>query len=386
MSPNENSRFQAMPSHAVNVTSDSDRSEPSLSEVLLMLMAVFGVYLLIVGRSRDFWKISISWGDNHGYLDIASIIQNWHFAGGAAPVHFWGLPYMIVGISRLFSVPELMALVLVSTLGSLTMCISVHRLYGGWVAIAVFGFINYRWIYMSMEGGAEPLFMCLVYASFLAARRGQWNIASLLASLSTIVRPLGVFALLAFAAILLMRRSYRQLTAITLIGLGMGVLYFVPLWTLLGSPFANFIACRADWAPSGLPLTYPFGSLVFNYLAAYQLRWPVVVWSIAWLVMALLGAVAMWFPRNRQRLSVSNQPEALFAVMYILFIVSYNYAEGVAWDLPRFLMPIYPLLLLSLRNWIPKNRLVLWAAAGLSALMASAAMVGFRNVFGFSLP
>jgi hypothetical protein len=72
--------------------------------------------------------------------------------------------------------------------------------------------------------------------------------------------------------------------------------------------------------------------------------------------------------------------------MYILFIVSYNYAEGVAWDLPRFLMPIYPLLLLSLRNWIPKNRLVLWAAAGLSALMASAAMVGFRNVFGFSLP
>ena len=49
-------------------------------------------------------------------------------------------------------------------------------------------------------------------------------------------------------------------------------------------------------------------------------------------------------------------------------------------------MPIAPLLLFSLRDSIPRDRRVLWPAALLAAVLASAAMVGFRHVLGFKLP
>lgn len=351
-----------------------------------MFAMVCTMHLLAVCRVKNFWGVALSWGDNVPYLQIVTIIRNWHYSGVHRVQLFWGFPYAIAGLSKLFSIPELVALVLISTLASLAVCILVHRLYGGWVAAATFSFINYLWILISVEGGSEPLFMCLVYASFLAARSSRWKIAGLLASLGTTVRPVGVFALLAFAAVLGMRKSYRQLTAITLIGLAIGTLYVVPLWIILGSPFANFIGYREDWSPHGWPLTYPFGAIIPRYLALHNTRWINVVLSTIWLAMALVGTVAIWLPRNRQRFWAKCQPDVLFASIYTLFFVSYNAVEYVAWDLSRFLMPVFPVFLLSLRDWIPKDRRVLWGAALLSALLSSAAMVGFKNVFGFRLP
>ncbi len=368
-----------------NIAAAAERKEPSLSEVLLMLVTVFALHLLTICRVKNFWDVAAVWGDNGPYLGVVAIIRNWHFAGGERPWHFWGFPYAIAGISRLFSIPELMALVMISMLGSLAVCVLVHRLYGGWVAAAFLFLINYRWIVASVEGGSEPLFMCLLFASFLATRVGRWNASALLASLSTTVRPVGVFALLCFAIVLARRRSYRQLSAITLIGLAVGVLYVVPLWLLLGSPFANFSGYKGDWGPHGWPLTYPFGALVSSFLAALDTsRWPNLVMCAAWAVVALVGTVAMWLPRNRERCSM-YRPEALFASIYTLFFLSYNFSD-IAGDLPRFLIPVIPLLLFSLRDWIPRDRRVLWGGAVLSAFLSSAAMVGFKNVFGFRLP
>jgi hypothetical protein len=302
------------------------------------------------------------------------------------PWHFWGFPYAIAGISKLFSVPELVALVTISMLGSLAVCVLVHRLYGGWVA-AVFIFINFEWMQLSVEGGSEPLFMCLLYASFLAARSSRWNLAALLASLSTTVRPVGVFALLCYAVVLARRRSYRKLAAITLIGLAIGVLYVVPVWMILGSPFGNFVGYRDCWGTHRWPLTYPFSAWVSSYLLALygNTRWYMLVFFAVWPVVALAGTVAIWLPGNRQRFSAMYQPEALFASMYTLFFLSYTDA-ALDVVLSRFLIPVLPLLLFSLRDWIPRNRRVLWGGAVVSALLSSAALVHFKNVFGFRLP
>ena len=49
------------------------------------------------------------------------------------------------------------------------------------------------------------------------------------------------------------------------------------------------------------------------------------------------------------------------------------------------MVPALPLLLFSLRHSIPHDRRVLWGAAVLSALMASADLVHFRNVFPASV-
>jgi hypothetical protein len=368
----------------VKIAAASEPKEPSLSEVLLMVTLVFTLHLLLVCRVSNFWDVGSRWGDNSAYLQLTAIISHWHLAGGEVPHYFWGFPGTIAVVSSVFSIAPLKALVAISILGALATCVLAHRLYGGWVATA-FIVVNYRWIYTSVEGGSEPLFMCLLYASFLAARSNRWNFAALLASLSTTVRPVGVLALVCFAAVLAKRKSFRQLAAITLIGLGIGAIYFVPLAIIVGSPLYNFIAYKEDWGHRGWPLTYPFGALVPSFLASlHYLRWPNLIFTAVWVIVALAGGVAVWLPRNRTRFS-ADQPEVLFTTIYVLFFVSYNYFD-VAGDFPRFLIPAVPLLVFSLRDWIPHDRRVLWAAAVLSALLASAAQVGFKNVFGFRLP
>jgi hypothetical protein len=378
--------FRAVPAGEVGIAGASEPKEPSLSEVLLMFAVVFALHLLMVCRVSNFWDARTPWFDGGQYLEVAAIIRQGNLWGHEMPKPFWGFPYAIAGISKVLAIPGPMALVLISILGSLATCILVHRLYGGWVA-ATFIFINYEWIQLSVEGGSEPLFMCLLLASFLAARSGRWNLAALLASLSTTVRPVGVLALLGFALALAWRRSYRQLAIITLIGLAIGVLYVVPLWIILGSPFANLSSYRMDWEPHGWLLTYPFGALVSSYLLAFhETRWTHIAFSPVWLLVTLVGMVAMWLPRNRQRFSAINQPEALFASVYTFFLVSFNAADYMAIGLTRYVFPILPLLLFSLRDWIPRGRRVLWVGALLSALVASAGIVGFKNVFGFKLP
>ena len=164
-----------------------------------------------------------------------------------------------------------------------------------------------------------------------------------------------------------------------------GVMYVVPLWIILGSPFANFIGYRVHWGPRGWALTYPFGALVPSYLSAFhEGRWTFFVFSAGWLIVALVGIVAMALPRNRRRLWM-YQPESLFAWMYTLFLLIYNDLDiSLAFD--RYLAPVLPLLLFALRDWIPRDRRVLWGAAVLSALLSAAVVVSFRNVFGFMLP
>ena len=358
--------------------------EPSWREVFLLVVLVFTLHILLVSRVASFWYVASGWYDNPWYLQLAATISNWRLPGGEIAHHFWGFPFSIAVASKVFSMPPLGALVMISMLSSLAVCLLVRRLYGGWVALALYSFINYRWIYTSVEGGSEPLFMCLVFAAFLAARSDRWNLAALLAALGTTVRPVGIVALAGLAITLLVRRSYRRLAVITLIGLGIGVAYVVPVWIILGSPFANFTLYREDWGPQGWPLTYPFGALIPSFLGLLHARWPNVALAAIWLVAAIAGVVVMWLPRNRRRLS-PDQGEAWFASIYTLFYLCYNYAD-VFGDLPRFLMPIAPLLLFSLRDSIPRDRRVLWPAALLAAVLASAAMVGFKNVLGFRVP
>lgn len=118
MDPKARFRFQATPTGEVNAPTASDPSEPSLWEVLLMLGMMFAVHLLTVCRVRNFWKLPDMWFDRKDYLEIAGIIRHWHFSGGPTPKFFCGFPYAIAGISKLFSIPGSMAVVIISVLAS----------------------------------------------------------------------------------------------------------------------------------------------------------------------------------------------------------------------------------------------------------------------------
>lgn len=384
MSAQGQSWFQVRATGEVAATNAEARPEPSGLEVAVTVGLALVLHILFVCRAANFWEVAFRSNDNQAYLHIAAIIRTWHPPGTVFPAFFWGFPYAIAGVSTVLSLPPLAALVLVSIVSSLAVSILVCRLYGGWVAVALYSFINYHLIFISVEGGSELPFMCLLFASLLAARSERWNLAALLAALGTTVRPVGLIALVAFALVLGMRRSYRRLAEITLIGLGIGLVYVIPVWIILGSPVANFTRYQDWWGPQGRPLTFPFGALIPSFIAFQGSRWPKIAESAIWLALALAGTAAMWLPRQRPRFPF-NQPEIWFASIYTLFFLSYNYSE-VYGDLPRFLMPITPLLLFSFRDWIPRDRRVLWPAVLLSALLASAAQVGFNNVFGFKLP
>jgi hypothetical protein len=386
MSPREKPWSQLPHAREANTTLTAHGKEPSRLEVLLMLLMMMALHLLIVCRATSFWALAAARTDDLDYVEVADIIRHWHFGGGPITQYFWGFPYTIVGVSTLFSISELKAAVVISVLASLALCVLLHRLYGGWVT-TVFLVINFEWMRLSVEGGSEPLFMCLLFASFLAARSDWWNSAALLASLATTVRPVGVLALMCFAIVLARRKSYRRLAVITLIGLAIGVLYVIPLWRCWGTPLANFIGYSGDWGPQRRPLTYPFGALISSFLAALHrqhLRWYTLTLFAVWPFVAVVGTAAIWLPRNRHGFLERYHTEALFASVYAFFFISYNNFE-IVWLFSRFLIPALPLFVFSLRDWIPHDRRVFWGAAVLCALLSAADLVHFRNVFGFSL-
>jgi hypothetical protein len=105
---------------------------------------------------------------------------------------------------------------------------------------------------------------------------------------------------------------------------------------------------------------------------------------VVWPVVAVVGTVAIWLPRNRPRFAALYPPEALFALSYAVFLVFLN-SRPLVWNFPRFVIPLLPCFLYLWRNWIPRDRRVLWGAAVISALLSAAALVSFRNVFGFRL-
>jgi hypothetical protein len=76
--------------------------------------------------------------------------------------------------------------------------------------------------------------------------------------------------------------------------------------------------------------------------------------------------------------------ELIFVAGYLAFFACYNF-DGIARSLPRYALPVYPFLLFSAQNWLPKRRLVLWILVIASALLASADLVGFKTVFGFAV-
>jgi hypothetical protein len=76
--------------------------------------------------------------------------------------------------------------------------------------------------------------------------------------------------------------------------------------------------------------------------------------------------------------------ELIFPSAYLLFMVFYNDPDVSGFQ-PRLAIPDYPFLIFCWRTRLPRNRFVFWPMVILSALIASADVVGFQTVFGFGL-
>src|SRR5437016_11113175 len=141
-------------------------------------------------------------------------------------------------ISLTTRIPDVASLLLVSFVSSFISIALAYRLWGGWIA-GLFAVLNFDWLQRSFLGGSEPLAVALIFAAFLAVRRKNYLLAALFAALSTIVRPLGIFSLLAIGMVLLYRREYKKLTGAIFIGAGIGALYILPLRLYFGDSLAT---------------------------------------------------------------------------------------------------------------------------------------------------
>lgn len=352
---------------------------PSVGEVLVLGVVTFLVLWLVVASMDDLRARGEETGDNARYARIASAIRHWDFST-VHPRHFWGLPYAAAVVSLTTGISAYAAVVLISVVASLSALAVAHRLWGGLVA-AWFAILSWDWMQRSALGGAEPLFVALVFAALLAARYERWLTASLLASAATTVRALGIFVLVGIAAALLARRDWRRLAAATGIGIGIGVAYAIPLYHAFGGAGGNVTFYWRYWL-GDFPIAVPLMPLLNGLLASTQPLTNVLKIG-AWVALILVGSV-LFLASRRCREACRRYPvELTFFGLYVLFLVTVDSRQWSWQEFPRFAVPVLPFALVGLERWLPRDRRILWAVAICSGALAGASALDVRYAAAF---
>jgi len=359
------------------IATSSSSFEPTivcipLWRVVLVTIICYVVFVLMVSSLTDYRELVRTFGDNTPYVTIANAIEHWNFSQLHIKL-FWGLPYAVAAISSITHVSNLNSLLAISLLSSLVAIVLIFRLWGGWVAIA-FLILSREWLERSLLGGAEPLFLALLFAGFLAAREQRWGLSALLASLATVVRPMGMFGLAGIGFALVLRRKYRTFGLATGIGLAIGLLYILPLKLYFGDSMANVRGYdHADWNSSS-PVTLPFFAIARDALTSGTTKLNLAR-TVLWIVFILVASVSMMKSKRIRAYAVTYPMEATFWGLYLIFLFTYNSPWARA-EFPRFAIPLVPFSLFALERWIPKRFWILLTAGLLAAALSAAETVG----------
>jgi Gpi18-like mannosyltransferase len=363
---------------ALNSTNNNWKLEPTAFELVLLVIVIGSTFVFSVLMFRPFLTVVTNSGDNGAFIADAAAIHHWDFHGVAIKA-FWGLPYVMALVSVLTRISELASLLVVSWTSGLVVAFFAQRLWGGFVA-GFFLILNFAWMQRMYLGGTESLFMALICVAFYAARRDRVYLATILASLATTVRPVGIFVLLGIGAALVLQRRFKECVFATLIGLAIGILYIVPIGIIYGNPFANVNSYQTyDWA-GGRLLSWPFAALGQSILHS-DVPWTNSVLIIVWVLFIALGFVAILMAEPAKFIWRKYPWEMIFAVIYISFLFTYNSPVWARAEFPRFSIPAVPLVLVALHNWLPKDRRILWGIGIVCAFLAACSAVGIRTAF-----
>jgi hypothetical protein len=356
--------------------------ELSLLEVLLLFTLPVACYFYsTLGIQASWSRLPLN---NSSYITLARMIQN---GPPSNANEFWGLPILMAVISSGFHISLETSVGVISAISALGACIFAYRLYGGWVA-AAFSVISRYWIILAVAGEAEPLFTMLLLGSFLAARSGRWLTASLLASLATTVRPVGAIGLAALGVVLIVqRRHWTKLAAMAGVSLAIAAAYLCLVWRIAGDPLVSFQRySRGDWNSEWLPLAFPLKTIATSaVLTFHTMRWTGWLENIIWTCIIITVGIIACLPRSARYLFRKAPSETLAFYGFFAFFLCYRY-RYITQELARYFIPMLPFMLFSVRRWIPKDRRVLYGMCVVSGLLACCQVVGFRRLFGFTLP
>jgi hypothetical protein len=360
-----------------NVECPARRNTPSAWEVTALVVVSFALFIAVVTITSHYFKLVDNFGDSSAYMGVASAIRHWDFRD--IPIkQFWGLPYGMAALSKLTGFSDRQALLCLSFLPSLLAAVLAWRLWDGWVA-SYFSILNFDWLQRSCLGGSEPLFICLLFGSFLSVRRGRWLLASLLASLATVVRPLGVFALIGIGLALLWKHDFRRLAGAICIGLAIGVLYSIPLASHFGDPLATVNSYQNKQWQGGWLFGFPFLAIVKGTIL-HPAPWTNLVLSFGWIFLVLTAVVMMIKSREFRNYCRTHTVEAVFLFPYLWCLFTYNYPHWARGSFARFAIPVLPFVLLAWLRWIPKDRRILWGAGVVCSILAATSALGVVNV------
>jgi hypothetical protein len=349
---------------------------PSRTEIISLVALSFALFVFAVALARNYAAAVDNFGDGSAYMSLASAIRHWDFHGIVIK-QFWGLPYAMAALSKLTGLSDRTTLLLFSLVPSLFSVLLARRLWNGWIA-GYFAILNFDWLQRSCMGGSEPLFVCLLLAAFLTVRQERWLLASLFASLATIVRPLGVFALVGIGLTLLLRRDFRKFIAATVIGLIVGVLYSLPLAIHFGDPLATVNSYHSQEWMGGWLFGFPFHAILKGLV--YPAPWTNLVLSFGWIFLVVVAVVVMVRSGDFRAYCRAHIVEAVFLVPYLVCLFTYNYPHWARSNFARFAIPVLPFVLLALYRWLPKDRRILWGVGAVTSLLAASSALGIVSV------
>jgi hypothetical protein len=179
---------------------------------------------------------------------------------------------------------------------------------------------------------------------------------------------------------LLWRRDWRRLAGAVGIGILIGVLYMLPLKLYLHDPLAT-VHSYGVLQPGIYPRLFgiPFRAIIVGTLL-YPSPWTNLVFTFAWILLVLAGNIAMFSTKEFRAYARDHVAEAVFAVLYLVFLYSYNLPRLARGNFPRFAIPILPFVFLALLRWLPKDRRLLWCAAVIAAPLAAFSAIGIQNI------
>jgi hypothetical protein len=351
-----------------------DRPQPSLRELLLLSLCSAILFAGAIVLLRKYSEAVSNFGESPAYTEIASAIRRWDFRGLQIK-QFWGYPYAMALVSTITRVSDHAALLIVSGVSALLSIGLAYRLWGGWAA-ALFAVLSFDWMQRSFLGGSEPLAVALIFGAFLAIRRERYLLASFLAALSTVVRPLGVFSLVAIGILLLYRREYKKLAVAIVIGAGIGALYMLPLAVHFGDALATVHSYEGGkYSLFGIPLY-----AIIKRTILYPAPWTNLALDFGWIALVVAGAFVMALDPRFRDFARQNPVEVMFAGMYLVAVFCYNYPVFARSNFARFSIPALPIVYVALSRWLPQDRWLLWGLGVVSPILAAASALGIRNV------
>jgi dolichyl-phosphate-mannose-protein mannosyltransferase len=264
-----------------------------------------------LGAVTDVWA---RW-DSIPYLQIAE-----HGYGGAkgSPAFYPLYPWTVGGVGRLLDGHYVLAAILVSLAATLVAFLLLHRLgrlkLGRDDATVAVTFLAVFPMSLFLQAiYAESLLLALFLAAFLAAERGRWATAGILAGLACLTRPTG-FALLPALAVLAWSAPRRAIAwARVAAGSALFVLYPIILHFQLHSATA-FLRSERFWHREVSPLG-PLAGIRDGLRAAW-----------AGVLQLTVGSQKHWYwtPVNPARAAALN-------LEYLVYLIVFCVLGVVAW-------------------------------------------------------